>query len=130
MKGKDFTEWMALKTTLQNRNKRRFGYNEGEIWWNSIGKNLGFEEDGKGIEYSRPVLILRGFSKELFWGIPLSTTKNRGKYYYAFTLHGKTSIALLSQLRTFDTLRLAKRYGKVGPNTFKVIKMRVHTILG
>lgn len=127
---KDFTDWMELKSSINNSYKRPSGYRQQEVWWVSIGTNVGFEEDGKGIKYSRPVLIVRGFSKELFWGIPLSTTKNRGKYYYEFKVNGKPSVALLSQLRPFDTLRLITRYGSVAEDDFKVIKVRLHEIMG
>ena len=126
---KDFSDWMELKHLIQHLSKRPRGYAQREIWWTSIGMNLGFEEDGKGVKHSRPVLIVRGFSKELFWGIPLSTTRNRGTYYHAFKIRGKTSVALLSQMRTFDTVRLRTRYGMVSEREFNTIKAKMHAIL-
>lgn len=130
MTRKDFIDWTNLKNLIQNTRTRPKGYTEGEVWWASIGINVGFEEDGKGVEYNRPVLIIKGFSKELFWAFPLSTTKNRGKYYYPFELKGKTSVALLSQLRVLDTLRLNKRIGVIKSNDLLEIRVLVHKILG
>lgn len=127
---KDFENWTKLKKSINNSYRRPSGYAQQEVWWVSIGTNVGFEEDGKGLRYSRPVLVIRGFSRELFWGIPLSTTKNRGTYYYAFDLQGKTSVALLSQLRPFDTLRLITKYGVINDDDFITIKKRIHDILG
>ena len=37
-------------------------------------ENIGFEQSGKGDEFLRPVLILKRLTKEMFFGIPLSTT--------------------------------------------------------
>jgi mRNA interferase MazF len=47
-------------------------FKERDIWWVSIGVNVGFEEDGKHEKFLRPVLILKKFNKELFLGIPNS----------------------------------------------------------
>jgi len=126
---KDFREWMKLKTSLQNAEKRPRGYVQGEVWWTSVGENLGYEEDGKGNKYSRPVLIVRGFSKELLWAVPLSTTKNRGKYYHVFVVNGRTNVALLSQLRTLDTLRLRTKYGSASSRDFAIIKSKLRDFL-
>jgi len=33
------------------------GYKKRETWICNIGENIGFEEDGKGNEFTRPVII-------------------------------------------------------------------------
>jgi mRNA interferase MazF len=117
MEKKDFTDWMRIKSYIHNNgSQNRLGYKEGDVLWCSIGANVGFEEDGKHRLYNRPVLVLRGFSREIFFGIPLSTTARRGKYYFEFTLSGKTSVALLSQARVLDIARCVngKRKAKIG----------------
>ena len=126
---KEFNKWMTLKDSIHNFKSRPAGYKTRDIWWTSIGTNVGFEEDGKGKFYNRPVIILRGFSKELFLGIPLSHTKNRGKYYHDFMVNGDISVALLSQIRAFDTLRLISKYGVVNMQDFKNIKKKINIIL-
>ena len=120
---------MALKDSIHNSGKRPAGYKTREVWWVSVGKNVGFEEDGKGDFHNRPVLIIRGFSKELFFGVPLSTTDNRGKYYHDFMLNGKVSVALLSQMRAFDTLRLISKYGFINIQDFNNIKKKITAII-
>lgn len=42
---KDFTKWHKLKTRLDNR-KEFSTFSEGEVWWCSIGINIGAEEEG------------------------------------------------------------------------------------
>ena len=109
---KDFSDWHEIKTKINNRPKKDLYYYEKDIWWISVGKNIGFEEDSKGDVYLRPVAVLRKFNKFLFFGVPLSTTKSRGRYYYPFIYKSESeSVALLSQLRAFDTNRLVHKDG-------------------
>jgi mRNA interferase MazF len=70
------------------------------------------------------VLVVRGFSKELFWGVPLTSKERTGHYYYQFKLNGKISTAIISQLRTYDTSRIsgANRLGKINEEELLNIK--------
>ncbi len=56
---KHFQEWIILKERLELRIDAAPFVNEGEIWWASIGENVGFEISGKSERFSRPVLIFR-----------------------------------------------------------------------
>ena len=54
-------KWMWVK----NRLRRRDGFpkiNQGEIWWASIGENVGIEINGKSNEFIRPVIIYKKLS--------------------------------------------------------------------
>jgi hypothetical protein len=44
---KDYIIWTPIKSELHNSGNRPIGYRESEVWWCSIGENVGFEEDGK-----------------------------------------------------------------------------------
>lgn len=64
----------------------------------------------------------------------MSTTKRRGKYYYEFRLGGKISVALLSQIRAFDSLRLDNgrkhaRIGIVDKDVFDAMKQKIHQLV-
>ncbi|MDR0887490.1 MAG: type II toxin-antitoxin system PemK/MazF family toxin [Candidatus Nomurabacteria bacterium] len=124
---KSYKIWTSLKKIINNKYSRVEGYHEREIYWTSVGENVGFEQDGKGDNFFRPVLIIKGFSKQLFLGLPLSTTERRGKYYFEFIAVNKNevSVAILSQIRAFDTLRLANRYGEIGKEDFAELKKRL-----
>jgi len=128
---KNFTDWLTLKQAIDNSARTGAGYKEREIWWMSIGHNVGFEEDGKGTVFSRPVLIVKGFSAQIFWGIPLSSISKSGVYYYAFTIVGQSnpSTAILSQLRVFDTKRLTTKLGVVNKSDFEAIKNQLRMFL-
>ena len=121
---KDFDGWTNKKTALNSKSEiKRF--NEREVWWCSVGHNIGFEQDGKGKSYSRPVLVIRKFNKQSFFGIPLSTKgKINHPYYHQFILKDKKSYALLSQLRIFDAKRLINIEGTVSKPTYNKILER------
>lgn len=129
---KDFQEWHKVKTTINNQppSKKPYFY-EKEIWWVNVGLNVGFEEDGKGETYMRPVLILRKFNQYMFWGIPLSTTPHRGRYHHPFTIDDKKteSVAILSQLKNFDSNRLFSKQGVIKDKDYEEIQKRVSEIV-
>lgn len=122
---KRFRLWAKLKRKINDSTSVPMGYKERDIWWVAIGHNVGVEEDGKGDYFNRPVLIIKGFSKYQFWGVPLSTTKKTGEYYYPFVVNGKVSTALLSQLRVFDTRRFINKYGVADKKSFSEIKQKL-----
>lgn len=126
---KDFLGWAKLKATLQKSDTLPFFY-EREIWWIAIGHNVGFEQDGKGNKYARPVLVARKFNEFLFWGIPLTSTKKNGVYYYNFRYKSKqTSTAILSQLRAFDSKRLLDKDGVMNEEDFGNIQKQLRNII-
>lgn len=128
---KDYITWTPVKASIHNNGNRPLNYRAREIWVCSIGDNIGFEEDGKGNGFRRPVLILKSYSKTFCHVIPLSTTDKRGKHYHAFDGHtGKTSVALLSQLRAADTSRLVQKIGYASKDDFEEIKNALRELLG
>jgi len=122
---KSFNRWTKLKRKLDSSKGRPAGYKERDIWWVCLGHNVGVEEDGKGEDFNRPVLIVKGFSKYQFWAVPLSTTDKRGEYYHPIVVNGKVSTVLLSQLRTLDTRRLISKYGMLNQKDFAEIKLKL-----
>ena len=96
----------------------------------NIGFNIGSEQNGKGEEFVRPVIVYKKVSSHTFYGIPLtSNTKRRGKYYFKFKFKSRKSIALLNQVRLFDTKRVIKSYGKISKNIFDSIKVKLIAVL-
>jgi mRNA interferase MazF len=125
---KDHDGWDKFSRKLEDYAGASF-FKEREIWWVSIGINVGHEEDGKGEQYSRPVLILKKFNKYIFSGIPLSTTKKVGNCYHRFIFDGKENAALLGQLKTFDSKRLINRHGILDEVIFQSIRKAAKDML-
>ncbi len=115
---KNYLGWYKLKIALE---KREFDgpFREREVWWCSIGTNIGHEENGKHSLHERPVLIFRKFGVYTFLGIPLSTARRTGSYYYEVQLTDKEpNILLLAQARVLSTKRLQRRVGMVSTSEF------------
>jgi mRNA interferase MazF len=126
---KDYIAWMAVKASVNNNLARPVGFKPRDIWICSIGENIGFEEDGKGSLFVRPVLILKAFSNVMCHIVPLSTTEKRGAFYYEFDGQtGKVSVALLTQSRVVDSSRLRRKIGVVSKKDFEEIKKRIRDI--
>mgnify|MGYP003416333097 FL=1 len=120
-----YNNWNEIKITIENENII-VGFKERDIFYMNMGKNIGFEQDGKGENFVRPVVIIKGFNKNMFFGIPLSTKIKEGKFYYKFQFQKKDelveNIALLSQMRLFSTKRLLNKIGVISKEDF--IKMK------
>lgn len=44
---KDFDSWNSQKKNIHTKGENKF-YHPREIWWCSLGINVGFEQDGTG----------------------------------------------------------------------------------
>lgn len=129
---KDFDKWNERKKKIADRNvdNPKVIFRDREVWWCSVGVNVGIEQDGKGRNFERPVLILRKFNKHIFLGIPLTTKQKNLNLPFYFKLKGaKTeSIAILSQIRLFSSKRLLRRIEKTSPNLFQDIKKQLKIV--
>ena len=132
LSAKSFQDWFVEKERIHNKHldyANNVYYREGEIYWVSLGKNIGFEEDGKGRLFTRPVLIVRGISRTLFFGVPLTSKPKVGDFYFSFKFHGNISYGMISQMRSFDSSRIfSNRYGKINRKTLETIKERIRNL--
>ncbi len=121
---KYFDKWNIQKKNIDNlENKKTF--HDREIWFIKIGENIGFEQGGKGMEFLRPVIIYRKFSRNLFLGIPLTKTIKDTMFYFNFVFQNKNSSAILSQIRLFDSKRLAYSIGRMSVGDFTKLKEKL-----
>ena len=125
---KDFKKWHRRKEYLHEKKARPF-FHEGEVWFCALGANVGFEQDGRGESFLRPVIIIRKFNNEIFWSIPLTKNKRKGKYYFCFKLKGEVSTAILSQIRLVDAKRLYYRIGIISERDFLELIKKLRTLL-
>lgn len=105
---KDFDGWNEKKKHINNSTTAPFVH-EGEIWWCSLGANVGYEEDGKNNGFERPVVIFRKFNTKIFLGFPITTQIKSGRYYFNYMYKDKIFAVILSQIRLLDTKRLKRK---------------------
>src|SRR3989338_425312 len=117
---KVFDDWNTIKKKLQEKERVKF-FRQGQIWWCSIGQNLGAESYGKGQTFTRPVLIFKKLSSELFLGLPIISKIKEGSWYVAIRHKGQNITVLLNQARIYDKKRLVDRFGEIDDADFAKI---------
>ncbi len=126
---KDFKKWHRQKSDI-NDNRARLHFHKRDVWFTNVGVNIGFEQDGKGKEFLRPIVILNKFNNETLWGITLTSKKKIGEYYFTFEHDsGRESTANLSQLRLIDSKRLKYQIGTISENDFVELKKRIINLI-
>lgn len=101
-----------------------------EIWWCSIGLNIGHEQDGKEKDFTRPVLIIKEFNKDIFLCVPLIGKKKEGYYYFPLgIIDDREASAVLSQIRLMDNRRLTTKITTLDQGTFSKIKSALRRAL-
>ena len=126
---KDFKSWHDKKSNLDKDKERPF-FHEREFWWCSLGANIGFEQDGKGERFARPVLVLKKFNKEVFWALPVTIKNKKGKFYSAVELgDGVSRLVILSQLKLMDAKRLQDKMATIDESNYREIQKAVTSLL-
>lgn len=125
---KDYKIWHEIKRNIEHKDSR-INFQIRDILFCSIGENIGFEQDGRGEEFLRPVVVIKKFNKQIFWGVPLTYTDKNSKYYFSFLLNKEKSVAILSQIRLFDAKRIKYKIGMINENDFVVLKEKIKQLL-
>ncbi|NCT54623.1 type II toxin-antitoxin system PemK/MazF family toxin [Candidatus Falkowbacteria bacterium] len=128
-KNLDIIEWSKKKIEINNSNKYPRFFKEREIWWASIGSNVGSEEDGKNNDFERPVLILKKFNKDLIITIPLTSKIKESVFYYDLKTPNFGSV-ILSQLRVFSSKRLRRKIIRINKLEYLEILKLIIRCLG
>ena len=106
---KDFQKWHGEKSSI-HKDKKRPSFHVREVWFCSMGANVGFEQDGGGERYLRPIIVIRKFDNEVLWALPCTKNNKKGKYYFQITIiddeQERKSTAIMSQIRLIDAKRL------------------------
>ncbi len=126
---KNFDEWNTKKKEIDI--KDNFMHPKvREVWWCSIGVNVGKEIYGKGTDYRRPVLIVNSEDADNFIGVPLSSKLKNRKYSKIIrTEDGILHSALIYQIKVFDKRRLIKRKSSLSIEEFIEVQKMFENIV-
>lgn len=125
---KEFDKWNVQKKIIDGTDSKNT-FHEREMWFIKIGENIGFEQNGKGEEFLRPIIVYKKFSRDVFLGIPLTKTIKEGRFYECFDFQGKRSNAILSQIRLFDSKRLKYKAGKMSSGDYNRVKEKLINLI-
>lgn len=119
---KRFLEWIRVKERLDRQQHEPPLVSEGDLWWISIGMNVGSEIYGKDSLFSRPAIIYKKFSHGFYFVIPTTTTPRKGSWYVPFNHQERYEVACLHQARAIDHRRLSTKLGTIDEADFARIK--------
>ena len=118
---KDFDQWNIEKKQAHTERPRL--YTVREVWWCRLGINIGTEQDGRGKNFLRPAIILRGFGADACLIAPLSTSTHEHALRVSVGLvNGVAAKANLSQIRVIDTRRLVEKIGFLDKEVFSILR--------
>ncbi len=117
-----FIDWFKMKIRLDSAIYKPPLVSERDIWWISLGKNVGSEINGKSHKFSRPGIILNKLSGSFYLIAPTTTREHKGNWYVKIRQSQKESYVCLHQVRTIDYRRLLEKLGQIDESDFKQIK--------
>ena len=124
----NFDKWNQIKKNVQEDEKNRL-FKQRDIFFINMGQNIGFEQNGKGENFVRPIVILKKITNQMFIGIPLSSQKKDGDWFFKFEFNIKDkislNIAILPQIRMFSSKRLLNKIGVMKIEDFEKMKDKI-----
>lgn len=121
---KDFDRWNGYKKAIDS-NSRLVLFHEREVWWCSIGVNVGSEQDSYSGDFSRPIVIVKKFTDGFFWGVQLTTKSRKGEFRIPIKLNEVANDMLVLQMRSLDAKRLIKKIGVLSRPEFESILIMI-----
>lgn len=121
---KDFDGWNIVKKRIQEE-KRNVYIRAGEIRWIVMGVNVGTEIDGKGVSFTRPVLILHVIGSHLALVMPMSTKVKEMAGYIPFKWKNESRSLCVHQVRVISQKRVLARSGRISENRLHEIKKHI-----
>ncbi len=115
---KDFDGWNQFKKNLE-KNQRLVYAHPREVWWCSLGVNLGVEIDGKNNNYERPGVVVKVHNKHSLVILPTTTEFKDDPFHFEIKVLargkqvgflGQRSVWVkLTQARTISNKRLLRK---------------------
>ena len=128
---KDYDYWNKLKKEIELNNDVLDKFpKEKEVWMSSVGKNIGYEQNGSGENFQRPILVIKKFNNQMFWVVPLSTKQKYIDFYFNYTdPNGQKVSLVLAQMRLISIKRFNRKMYDVSDFVFIEIKERLRCFL-
>src|SRR3989338_9450941 len=127
---KDFDKWNNLKKIFEKENRELFAHPR-EVWWCSLGVNLGAEIDGKNDSFERPVLVISVYSRETMFVLPITSKEKDDKFHYKIFVkikniktgeyEEKPVWVKLTQARVISNKRLLRKVDLISMDNFSKI---------
>lgn len=118
---KDFSKWIQLKANLDAMPGTAFAHPR-EIWWCSLGANVGVETDGKNENFERPVIVMRVYNTQSMLVLPLTSKERNDRFHHKIATAQKESWVKLTQARVVSNKRLLRKVDVLGQKDFEELQ--------
>ncbi len=126
---KKFDDWNNLKQKINKKNKIVY-FREWQVWYINMWINIWYEEDWKKENSSRPVLILKKFSKDTFLGISTTSIEKKWKFYFnIWEINKINNFLILSQVRLYSSKRLLSHIWWISIEMLKNVKKKISKLI-
>ncbi len=129
MINEDFDSWNNFKKLINKKDCHNLFFHEREVWWCSVGLNVGSESFGKGKFFRRPILIIKKLSSELCIALPITSKPKKGTWFSEIEVDKKKRWVMLYQIRVINSKRFQFKIGKINNNEFKDVKTKLKQLL-
>jgi mRNA interferase MazF len=119
---KDFEGWNKKKQSIELTCDGPDLVLQGDIWWCSLGVNIGAELDGKNDTFERPVLILKHINRHTVLIAPCTSTSSGYRYLFRIKTYKKEFFINLAQIRVISKKRLFRRVDIIDDNQFLLLQ--------
>jgi mRNA interferase MazF len=124
-----FVSWTKLKIRIHIQDIAKFP-KEREIWWASLGQNVGVEINGKNEKFERPVLVVKTYNLDSMLVLPISSKIKEDDYCFKFlNNNGEENIINISQLKSVSVKRFIRKIYKMDNEKFAEIKEKLKSLL-
>ena len=120
----NFDDWNEKKQAL-HATRPNILFKEGQIWWCSLGVNVGEEVLGKGPMYCRPVIVLRKIAHTSCVVIPTTTKVKYSSWYFPLEVNNLKRWAMMHQIRFISSRRLSSRESILSADDFRLLKKAI-----
>ena len=130
---KDFENWNKLKKLIDKKEiSQEFNFHSGDIWWTTLGVNIGKEIDGKNETFERPTLILKVINRNTLYVLPLTSQEHFiDKYHFKVNYeNGGSGVVVFSQVRVISSNRLLRRLSRIHKSDLNKIKKLFISLFG
>lgn len=119
---KIFVFWTKIKVKI-HLSERKVYPKVKEIWWVSLGQNIGVEVNGKNEKFERPVVVIKVFNNYGMLVAPISSKIKEDKYFIDYINNdGEKNIINMSQIRSISSKRFIRKVGELSADDFERVK--------
>ncbi len=133
---KDFDTWNKVKKQTEEAKRKVFAHPR-EVWWCSLGVNIGVEIDGKNDSFERPVIVMRVYNKDTMLVLPTTGRAKLNKFHLPLEIRSlyketkevvsRTVYVKLTQARVISNKRLIRKVGVIEEEEFSKIQQAFRT---